>query len=91
MGFALWMRDELTWAMGTHEYRPMGIAIISASDYFRPRDFHRRHQLPSRDRSAFVGFFASIDHLNQRIESERRLRKGGKKRVRRLSAGVSLV
>ncbi|MCC6363471.1 MAG: hypothetical protein IT165_08085 [Bryobacterales bacterium] len=71
MGFALWMRDGLTWAMGTHEYRPMGVAIISASDCFQPRDFHRRRQLPSRDRTAFVGFFASIAHLNQELERRR--------------------
>ncbi len=30
MGFALWLDDELAWAQGTHEYRPMGTAVIHA-------------------------------------------------------------
>ncbi len=82
MGFALWMKDELSWAMGTHEYRPMGVAIISSTDYFRARDFHPRIALPSKDRTAFVGFFASIDHLNERM------RKG--KKGRRAAKAISL-
>ena len=35
MGFYLWVDDELAWAQGTYEYRPMGTAVISASDIFR--------------------------------------------------------
>lgn len=58
--------------MGTHEYRPMGVAIISSTDYFRPRDFHPRKQLPSRERAAFIGFFASIDHLNQQLRQRKK-------------------
>ncbi|MBL8218502.1 MAG: hypothetical protein JNL62_04700 [Bryobacterales bacterium] len=76
MGFALWIKDGLSWAMGTHEYRPMGVAIISSTDYFRARDFRPRRGLPSDERSAFVGFFASIEHMNER------LRKGPGKRVK---------
>jgi hypothetical protein len=67
MGFALWRKDGLSWAMGTHEYRPMGVAIISSTDYFRARDFHPRRQLPSSERTAFVGFFASISHMNEQL------------------------
>jgi hypothetical protein len=29
MGFALWMEDEVAWAQGTHEYRPMGSAAMA--------------------------------------------------------------
>ena len=37
MGFYLWVDDGLAWAQGTYEYRPMGTAVISASDLFRLR------------------------------------------------------
>lgn len=81
MGFALWNQDGLYWAVGTHEYRPMGVAIIAASDYFRMKDFRRQAGVPSRDRRAFVGFFASIDHLNLQLKREkkagRKLQRGG--------------
>jgi hypothetical protein len=82
------MKDGLSWAMGTHEYRPMGVAIISDSDYFRPRDFHGRRKLPSQDRTAFVGFFASIEHLNERMGE---MRKGGRRRKKGLAPGAELV
>lgn len=72
MGFALWVDKEMTWAQGTHEYRPMGVAIISISDYYRPRDFNGRRNTPSRDRRLFAGFFASIDHMNEYLERRRR-------------------
>lgn len=84
MGFALWRKDGLSWAMGTHEYRPMGVAIISSTDYFRARDFQPRRQLPSKERAAFVGFFASIDHLNEQLRKR-------KKRVARSTAAMSLL
>ena len=37
MGFALWIDAEpgLAWAQGTHEYRPLGTAVISFTDQFR--------------------------------------------------------
>ena len=72
MGFALWVDKEMTWAQGTHEYRPMGVAIISISDYYRQRDFHSKRKTPSRDRRLFAGFFASIDHMNQYLEARRK-------------------
>jgi hypothetical protein len=64
MGFALWVKDGVARAEGTHEYRPMGIAIISTTDLFRARDFRPRRsqvELPDRD---FAGYFASLHHLN---------------------------
>jgi len=64
MGFALWVKDGVARAEGTHEYRPMGIAIISATDLFSARDFRpRRTQVETSDRD-FAGYFASINHLN---------------------------
>ncbi len=78
MGFALWMKDGVSWAMGTHEYRPMGVAVISSTDYFRARDFDGRRKLPSRERDAFVGFFASLGDMNERMRSGRR--KKGERR-----------
>ncbi|MBL8179144.1 MAG: hypothetical protein JNK48_30995 [Bryobacterales bacterium] len=77
MGFALWKKDGLCWAMGTHEYRPMGVAVISATDYFRARDFRPGGEAPSRDRSAFLGFYASIPHLNERIRAGKKPRRAG--------------
>jgi hypothetical protein len=34
MGFAVWIdrRNSLAWAQGTHEYRPMGTAVISLEE-----------------------------------------------------------
>jgi hypothetical protein len=78
MGFALWVKDDLSWAAGTHEYRPMGVAIIAANGRYRARDFDSRRVLPSKERRAFAGFFASLDHMNEYLE--KRSGAGGKGR-----------
>jgi hypothetical protein len=72
MGFALWIdtRDRLAWAQGTHEYRPMGAAVVSVTDQFRPRDFRQWRRCPSRLRTSFAGFFGSIEEVNQRLRSD---------------------
>jgi hypothetical protein len=71
MGFALWMKDGIARAEGTHEYRPMGIAIISTTDLFRAGDFRaRRSQVELSDRD-FAGYFASINHLNHFLKRKR--------------------
>jgi len=64
MGFALWIDDDLAWAEGLHEYRPMGVAVIAATDRFRPRDFDRRRPGPPRTRHTYAGLFASVGDLN---------------------------
>jgi len=48
MGFALWIdrAGGLAWAQGTHEYRPMGAAVIASTDQFRHRDFRQRRRRP---------------------------------------------
>lgn len=64
MGFALWIRDGQAWALGTHEYRPMGVAVISPRGVFSTRDFHRSRPAPSRMDPGLVGLFASLGEMN---------------------------
>ena len=70
MGFALWKSDALVWAQGTHEYKPMGVAVISATDLFRTRDFDPARQVPEKCASR-VGLFASLVDLNDWLEKQR--------------------
>ncbi|GIU80848.1 MAG: hypothetical protein KatS3mg005_4086 [Bryobacteraceae bacterium] len=71
MGFALWIDDELAWAQGTHEYRPMGAAVIHAHGIFTPRDFRRSLRAPDRMDPRFAGFFASLGEMNAWLERRR--------------------
>jgi len=64
MGFALWVDDEVAWAQGTHEYRPMGTAVIGVRGLFTSRDFSRARRAPERQDQRFVGHFASTGDLN---------------------------
>ena len=81
MGFFLWLDDDLAWAQGTYEYRPMGTAVISSSDLFRRRDFDpRRKRRPSVD-AAFEGQFASLGHVNAYLEARRSGRGAGGRRA----------
>ena len=72
MGFALWIDDEkgLAWAQGTHEYRPMGTAVIARSDQFRPRDFTQMRRRPRHLDESFAGFYGSIEDINGRLRTE---------------------
>jgi hypothetical protein len=82
MGFALWIDSEasVAWAQGTHEYRPLGAAVVGLNDQFRNRDFRPRRQSPSRLDRAFVGLFGSLEEVNDYLrkrragQSKRRLR-----------------
>jgi hypothetical protein len=76
MGFAVWIdRDgKMVWAQGTHEYRPMGAAVIAATDQFRARDFALSRRCPPRLRRSFAGFFGSLEEVNARLRSTRRWR-----------------
>ena len=71
MGFALWVEPsgDLAWAEGTHEYRPMGTAVIAVTDQFRHRDFSRNRSRPRKLDPAFVGFFGSLEDLNSRLRA----------------------
>lgn len=64
MGFALWIQDDHAIAQGTHEYRPMGAAVIGVDGVFTPRDFSRRRRSPSRMDPSLVGLFASLGEMN---------------------------
>ena len=64
MGFALWIENDVAWAQGTHEYRPMGIAIIGSRTVFSSRDFRPQGAAPSHDHHSYVGLFASIGEMN---------------------------
>lgn len=72
MGFALWSENGLAWAQGTHEYKPMGTAVISTTDLFRQKDFSPARRPPPEDGDAYVGLFASIGDLNAWLEKNRR-------------------
>jgi hypothetical protein len=71
MGFALWIDGDVAWAQGTHEYRPMGTAVVAASDLFRPRDFRAWRLTPVGLVSSYVGLFASLGDVNAYLVSRR--------------------
>ena len=72
MGFYLWVDDDLAWAQGACEYRPMGTAVICTSDLFRGRDFSGRRKLNPPPTAQYAGQFASLVHLNQHLMKRRR-------------------
>ncbi len=71
MGFALWTDTDQAWAQGTHEYRPMGAAVIARCGVFTPRDFRRQLRAPHRYDPRFRGYFASLGELNDWLTSRR--------------------
>ena len=77
MGFALWIDAEygLAWAQGTHEYRPLGSAVVACTDQFRHRDFRQRRRRPPRLNTAFAGFFGSLEEVNARLRSRARWKR----------------
>ncbi len=77
MGFALWVNTQstLAWAEGTHEYRPMGAAVIAVTDQFRRRDFSQLRRRPKDLDSDFVGFFGSLEDINARLRAEPRWKR----------------
>ena len=72
MGFYLWIDGELAWAQGTYEYRPMGTAVISATDLFRRRDFDARAKVHPPRTAVYAGQFASLGHLNLQLKERRK-------------------
>jgi len=71
MAFALWLDRDIAWAQGTHEYRPMGVAVIAATDLFSPRDFMPARKPPARRGPAFQGLFASLEEVNRSLARSR--------------------
>ena len=80
MGFYLWVDRDLAWAQGTYEYRPMGTAVISASDLFRRRDFSPRRKVQAPRDAEFAGQFASLGHLNTQLQKRRKRARAAKAR-----------
>ena len=72
MGFALWIDGACVWAQGTHEYKPMGAAVIAATDLFRQRDFVSGRRCPSRLDRSFVGLFASLGDVNHHLRAQKK-------------------
>ena len=87
MGFALWMDASQAWAAGTHEYRPLGTAVIASSDLFRQRDFSGFRRAPSRRDPRFVGLFGSLEEVNHYLR-ERRAERAPKKQTRRVRSVI---
>lgn len=71
MGFALWTDNDTAWAAGTHEYRPMGVAVIAGSGLFTARDFRPARRLPRRSGPHFRGLFASLVDVNHYLAESR--------------------
>ncbi|MDE3197354.1 MAG: hypothetical protein KGN84_13475 [Acidobacteriota bacterium] len=71
MGFAVWIDTErdLAWAQGTHEYRPMGTAVIAQTDQFRHRDFIQIRRRPRTLDGQFADFFGSLEEVNARLRT----------------------
>jgi len=86
LGFHLWIDGELAWAQGSYEYRPMGTAVISASDLFRRRDFDIRRKLRAPRGAEYLGQFASLGQLNGELQERRRARVGRRQDRRRYRA-----
>lgn len=74
MGFAVWIDQEndLAWVQGTHEYRPMGTAVASRKDQFRPRDFRQTRRRPTHLANAFAGFYGSLEEVNVTLRTRDR-------------------
>jgi hypothetical protein len=75
------MGQETAWAAGTHEYRPMGVAVIAKTDLFRAADFRADRRRPRPSVASFAGYFASIGQVNAYLVAQRRLRPGTRRRV----------
>lgn len=71
MGFALWIEEDVAWAEGTHEYRPMGTAVVGTEMIFVARDFSRRRPAPPRTAVHFAGLFASLGEMNDHLVRRR--------------------
>jgi hypothetical protein len=67
VGFALWVGVETAWAQGTHEYRPMGSAVIGVRGVFTPR---------------FTGHFASLGQMNDFLACFRTRSQARRKKIR---------
>lgn len=81
MGFALWIESDTAWCAGTHEYRPMGVAVVAASTLFSARDFNSLRAAPGErfDRN-FHGLFASLPDVNSYMQKRNTKPRGSFRR-----------
>ncbi len=88
MGFALWLHDDVAWAQGTHEYKPMGAAVVGLGSLFRARDFSNRRRAPRRGLDGYAGMYASLEDLNRQLakSESQRSKKNRRKRDHRVIA-----
>lgn len=84
MGFALWIDNQQAWAAGTHEYRPMGAAVIAENGSFRARDFSRDRRAPGRRHPSFIGLFGSLEEVNVYLRKRPAARRPPRDAVRQL-------
>ena len=62
--------EGIAWVQGTHEYRPMGTATLSRLDQFRRKDFRQDLRRPRSLDDCFVGFFGSLETVNEYLQEE---------------------
>lgn len=72
MGFYLWLDHDVAWAQGTYEYRPMGAAVVAASDLFTRRDFDSRRKARAPATARYLGQFASLGQVNGVLQEMRK-------------------
>ncbi|MFN0104790.1 MAG: hypothetical protein ACKV2U_22235 [Bryobacteraceae bacterium] len=66
------MSADEAWAQGTHEYRPLGCAVIARNGQFRAPDFNRYRRAPDRRSPLFAGLFGSIEEVNAFLREPKR-------------------
>lgn len=76
MGFAMWWQPPLLICAGTHEYRPMGTAVIGDQGLFESSDFQKQRKSPPRGTEDFVGYFASLNEVNGFLRGKKKIRSG---------------
>lgn len=65
------MAGDVAWAQGSYEYRPMGTAIIAATDLFTRRDFDPRRKTKPPATARYMGQFASLGQVNGILQLNR--------------------
>ena len=66
-------KEGVAWVQGTHEYRPMGTAVLSRWGQFRRNDFRQDLRRPTELEDCFVGFFGSLETVNEFLREPRKL------------------
>jgi len=74
LGFAIWIdeQERVAWAQGTHEYRPMGVAVVAITGQFRAADFRQSLRRPRSADPLFAGFFGSLETVNDYMREHKK-------------------